>query len=239
MERIRAEIITEANLFIGDNPSTFEIGGIDLYTKTDYNNHPQLPASSIKGTMRKIVRDMESEEIPVKIKEGYQRYLEKLKRNSCEQVKKMQETDNDSLSERLSRVGKKMDEVIDNASAQYLFGIKAFNDTPKLIFSDFNMKDPEEKAPFSVDTKNTIINQDDPVKISSKPRTYKTVRPGITFRGEILLYHLNALEEYDLSEAEIKKFVESVLLKFNDGVYRLGNSGSRGYGKIHVKILGE
>lgn len=26
MERIRAEIITEANLFIGDNPSTFEIG---------------------------------------------------------------------------------------------------------------------------------------------------------------------------------------------------------------------
>ena len=24
MERIRAEIITEANIFIGDNPSTFE-----------------------------------------------------------------------------------------------------------------------------------------------------------------------------------------------------------------------
>ena len=69
MERIRAEIITEANLFIGDNPSTFEIGGIDLYTKTDYNNRPQIPASSIKGTMRKIVRDMESEEIAVKIKD--------------------------------------------------------------------------------------------------------------------------------------------------------------------------
>ena len=65
------------------------------------------------------------------------------------------------------------------------------------------------------------------------------MRPGIAFSGEIIFYHLNALEEYDLSEAEIKKFVESVLLKFNEGVYRLGNSGSRGYGKIHVKILGE
>lgn len=239
MERIRAEIITEANLFIGDNPSTFEIGGIDLYTKTDYNNRPQIPASSIKGTMRKIVRDMESEEIAVKIKESYKRYLENLKRNSCEQNKKMQETNNGSLAERLSRLEAKMDDAINNASVQYLFGIKAFNDTPKLIFSDFNMKDPKEKAPFSVDTKNTIENQDDPDKISSNPRTYKTVRPGITFCGEIIFYHLDALEEFDLSEAEIKKFVESVLLKFNEGVYRLGNSGSRGYGKIHVKILGE
>lgn len=62
--------------------------------------------------MRKIVRDMESEEIAVKIKESYKRYLENLKRNSCEQNKKIQETNNGSLAERLSRLEAKMDDAI-------------------------------------------------------------------------------------------------------------------------------
>ena len=36
MERIDIRITTKTNLFIGDTPSTFEIGGIDAATKINY-----------------------------------------------------------------------------------------------------------------------------------------------------------------------------------------------------------
>ena len=38
---------------------------------------------------------------------------------------------------------------------------------------------------------------------------------------------------------EIKEFIKEVVLRFNDGIYRLGNSGSRGYGKIQVEVIEE
>ena len=58
MERIDIRITTKTNLFIGDTPSTFEIGGIDAATKINYQGLPVIPASSFKGVLKRIIRDM-------------------------------------------------------------------------------------------------------------------------------------------------------------------------------------
>ena len=35
----------------------------------------------------------------------------------------------------------------------------------------------------------------------------------------------------------IEEFIKSAVLEFNGGIYRLGNSGSRGYGRIETEIV--
>ena len=55
---------------------------------------------------------------------------------------------------------------------------------------------------------------------------------GMEFDGEIEFYHFD--EEIC---QKCKKYLIQNLEKFNDGIYRLGGSKSRGYGKIHVSIL--
>ncbi len=56
-DHISIEIKTLSNVFIGGVSSSFEIGGIDQYTVVDDEGNPYLPASSLKGSVRQIVKE--------------------------------------------------------------------------------------------------------------------------------------------------------------------------------------
>ena len=84
----------------------------------------------------------------------------------------------------------------------------------------------------SIDSKNAIMDSAVDNGLRSLPRVYKTVRPEIAFCGNILLYRMELLEMDGIEE-----FIKSAVLEFNDGIYRLGNSGSRGYGRIETEIV--
>ena len=134
--------------------------------------------------------------------------------------------------EEKERIEKRYTEAIDAASACYLFGIREFNNTPKLLFNDLRLREEcrDLKKCFSIDAKTSIDCSGTEPK--SNPRTYKAVRKGMEFDGEIEFYHFD--EEIC---QKCKKYLIQNLEKFNDGIYRLGGSKSRGYGKIHVSIL--
>ncbi|QNM45580.1 hypothetical protein DUT88_06345 [Shouchella clausii] len=234
MNTIQLKVTTLSNLFIGGSPRSFEIGGIDLFTVTDHNGKPYIPASSFKGSLRRIVRDLTKSSAEAKlITEAYQEFLHNKKQENLQWIKEMKEKD-----ERFDRVEKRFEEAVNKASAEYLFGIEGFNHTPKLIFNDLLFKGKDDDNLFSIDSKNSIkaSNPQEEPNVVANPRTYKTVRPGVEFSGEILFYMLDQLS---VPMEVTARFVENAIYQFNAGVYRLGNSGSRGYGRIQVEVSRE
>lgn len=230
-EKIKIKITTASNLFIGGLPGSFEIGGVDLFTITDYNNLPFIPASSFKGTLRKMVKDyieMHDTDM-IQIGEGYKEYLSSVWELNKKQIFAV----GDKIEkDRITKMNNRFEEMISGASAEYLFGIQGFNNSPKLIFNDFVLEAGANTAElFSIDAKNSIITTEEK-GVESNPRIYKTVRPGITFTGEISFYRIDLLKVNG-----IKEFISEMILEFNEGIYRLGNSGSRGYGKIRTEII--
>lgn len=243
VEKISFKVTTLSNLFIGGSPTPFEIGGVDLYTVTDTTGKPYIPGSSIKGMTRTIVRigDLAGN---MAIKKAYREYLERLKEESIKQLQKMNIDNNEDLKTRKASMEERFEKELARVSAQCLFGIEGFNHSPKLIFNDLQIRDfpaimPNVESYFSIDSKNSIHSIDDqnaPVSITANPRTYKVVRPGVCFEGNILFYQMDKL---DLPLDQIKDFVKAAIEQFNTGIYRLGNSGSRGYGKIKVEVIQE
>ena len=84
-----------------------------------------------------------------------------------------------------------------------------------------------------VDTKNNLEEKDG--EILSNPRTYRVIKPGVEFEGTVRFY--NQLEESKGIETTIKEELEEVLKEFNNGLYGIGNSKSRGYGQVKVEII--
>lgn len=236
--KISVHVTTQSNLFIGGSPTTFEIGGVDLFTVTNSEGMPYIPASSFKGTLRKIVHDMLAHHpANIVIAEAYRSYLENLRDNNSIECKKY-----NIEQDRIDRMEKRYETVIQQASAEYVFGIEGFNDTPKLLFNDLLLVDMSVHPDhlFSIDSKNsieTITEKGVPV-VAANPRTYRTIRPGVSFQGDIQLYHFAALGESSI-ELCIRQLIGDAIDKFNSGMYRLGNSGSRGYGRIKVQCVGE
>ncbi|GIN63877.1 type III-A CRISPR-associated RAMP protein Csm3 [Robertmurraya siralis] len=225
------KVTTFSNLFIGGSPKTFEIGGIDLFTVTDHEGNPYIPASSFKGSLRRIVREMyQSFEEAELITQAYKAYLLAKKQENLPLIKEMKEKDE------FDRVEKRYEEAIHKSSAEYLFGIEGFNHTPKLIFNDFRLLETNVD-PFSIDSKNSIeVVAKKKDNLVANPRIYKTVRPGVEFSGEIHFYMVNQLQ---LPTDIVAKFIKKTIDQFNTGVYRLGNSGSRGYGRVQVEVSQE
>lgn len=219
---LKIHIKALSNLFIGGAPKSFEIGGIDQWTVMDGEGFPYIPASSLKGALRSIVMKDASEEAS-EIALWYKKYL----KTACERAKIFYESD----TEAMGRLEERFKDAINQASAFYLFGIREFNDTPKLFFNDLRLTDEcrDLKKCFSIDSKTSIdCNGSEP---KSNPRTYKAIRTGMEFEGVIEFYGFGHNEEFiEKSKAYISKNLE----KFNSGIYRLGNSKSRGYGKISV-----
>lgn len=226
---LKIKIKTLSNLFIGGAPRPFEIGGIDQWTAVDHEGFPCIPASSLKGALRAIVAEDKSPEA-LKIRQWYVEFLKNDKRETWKQCKDLE----DALVERVESRYKKAGQ---NASPAYLFGIKEFNNTPKLLFNDLKLKD-EYRNPrtcFSIDMKTSIHCEG--AQVRSNPRTYKTAAPGLEFEGEIEFYRFGQ-KPFDEAAIDIcRQFLTDNLNKFNEGIYRLGNSKSRGYGKIQVSVI--
>jgi len=227
MNRLSLHIETLSNLFIGGSPTTFEIGGIDQFTIVDLNGYPMIPASSLKGVMRRIVRDMAEEKdgMAIAIGKAYFEYLVLLQEKNRKQSIELK-----IENERIDKMNYRFQEAKKSASAEYLFGIPGFNQVPKLIFNDLKIKKPIDDW-YSMDSKNCIELNKEEDNVYANPRIYKTVRPGILFEGDIIFHDLKKLGIEGIGE-----FVTRAVLKFNEGIYRLGNSGSRGYGRIQVEI---
>jgi CRISPR-associated protein Csm3 len=226
---IKIRITTLSNLFIGGAPVPFEIGGIDQQTVLDPEGFPYIPGSSLKGVLRTIVHEDHSamrEEI-LRIFEAY------IKSEKATNEKRIQEIVREQ--EALNRIADKYEETEKEVSPEYLFGIKGFNNSPKLLFTDLRLckEHRDRKNCFSIDMKNSIDTKGEiPV---SNPRTYQTARSGLIFEGDIHLYKMECWDENTIELC--KNYIIDNLLKFNEGIYRLGNSKSRGYGKVEVAII--
>ena len=214
---------TKSNLYIGGTPQTFEIGGIDMQTVTDKNGKPFIPASSFKGAVREIAKT-EPNDAVINL---YKSYLISQKDELETQIR------NRGGSTQLLA---KFDEAVDTASPLYLFGIGGFNHSPKLLFNDLLLIAPEEpNLWFSIDKKNSIEENGNQLK--SNPRIYKAASSGLTFQGSIGFWRLNKLG--DKAPKIIDDYIKQLLGEFSGGIYRLGNSKSRGYGWIEVVAEGE
>ncbi|MCP1102034.1 CRISPR-associated protein Csm3 [Aequitasia blattaphilus] len=228
-DNIRIKIRLQSNLYIGGAPSAFEIGGIDQTTVVDQEGFPYIPASTLKGAFRNIVHQEQSEN-EKKIAKLYRDYIQKMKTDNIALIR------NSVEKEELERIEQRYEIYLDEDMplSEYIFGMKGFNNTPKLLFDDFKLSNDfrNVKQCFSIDMKAEIKNEDN--KILSNPRTYKVARCGLEFEGMIRFYKIESLSE---SANQIcRKNIIANLKKFNEGVYRLGNSKSRGYGRIEVII---
>lgn len=229
--RIQIEVETRSNLLIGGNPTPFEIGGIDQCTAIDEEGFPYIPASTLKGALRDIIAK-DTSITAVQIANQYAEFLQKEKRDRLSLIC------HNLDEETRNRVEKRYEDAIESAAASYLFGIREFNNTPKILFNDLRLKQEyrNKKQCFSIDTKTSICSIKN--EIRSNPRTYKVARKGLVFEGELELYHF----EREFPEKSIlmcRDYIVKSLQMFNEGGYRLGNSKSRGYGRIYVTVTEE
>ncbi len=220
--KIKVEITTLSNLFIGGAPTPFEIGGVDQYTATTFEDAPYIPASSFKGALRNIVHEDTSKQ-RTKIAAFYQHFLDVEKETHEEYINQLEQGDKDKILRRYSEI----------KTTEALFGIKGLNNAPKLLFGDMHLKKEynDKSKWFSIDAKTAIESNCD--EVVSNPRTYKAARSGLVFEGEILLFKIHQLDETAVKLCG--EYIIDMLNKFNDGYYRLGNSKSRGYGRIEVR----
>lgn len=224
MRKIKVKIETKSNCLIGNHTQSFSIGGVDQCTTVDNDGKPLIQASAFKGSTRFIVKsegsDMEE------TKKFYKNYLEDL-------LKKYEKRklENNLNSQNLEEIINKIKECINNLKPEYLFGIEGINTTPRLYFSDLKVVDGRKNTEeyFIIDSKTAILEDGD--EVVSNPRTYKAIRPGVKFEGEIILRDFKNFVDIKKIAAEL---VEKLEL-FNDGYYRMGNSKSRGYGKISIE----
>ena len=224
MRKIKVKIETKSNCLIGNHTQSFSIGGVDQCTTVDNDGKPLIQASAFKGSTRFIVKsegsDMEE------TKKFYKNYLEDL-------LKKYEKRklENNLNSQNLEEIINKIKECINNLKPEYLFGIEGINTTPRLYFSDLKVVDGRKNTEeyFIIDSKTAILEDGD--EVVSNPRTYKAIRPGVKFKGEIILRDFKNFVDIKKIAAEL---VEKLEL-FNDGYYRMGNSKSRGYGKISIE----
>lgn len=227
-EVIAVRIKTMSNLFIGGATTPFVIGGIDQQTVCDQEGFPYIPGSSLKGALRAMVREDDSAEAK-QVAGLFQRYMRDMKEKNQSQLDEL-------VTEKEARlqIENNYQAVIEKASAEQLFGIAGFNGTPKLLFGDLRLCDADrnKESCFSIDMKNTIISGDEGPR--SLPRTYQTARCGLVFEGEIQLHKIGLMG--DGAEELCRRYICGMLDKFNDGIYRLGNSKSRGYGKVEIHI---
>jgi len=222
---IELTVTTKSNLYIGGVPQTFEIGGVDMYTATDYDGKPYIPASSLKGALREIVKDKDN--YNEEIAELYKNYLCNKKDAFEENIKGNDTKAKEDYEKRIKDEGKELHLSI--------FGIGSFNHSPKLIFTDLELSSccADETKWFSIDMKNSIEEDNENLRLKSNPRSYKTARKGLKFKGTIHLYRAG---ELGTTAADmIEDYVIKCLEEFNAGVYRIGNSKSRGYGWIKVE----
>lgn len=237
---LKLRITTQSNVLMGGADSNFEIGGIDQSTVVNINGEPYIPASAFKGILKRIMSDCNDTDNGQCVRRILKKYLEDTERKLLETLESKKNNvkgDNvkikqiDDLKEKVKKVY--TDEIQKLTSAGVL-GIQNIQQVPKVIFTDFEIKKGQNKV-FSIDNKNSIDDEND-VNISSNPRTYRTIGKNVIFEGKIYFYDFDKFGE---DADKVVNYIKEMLLKFNDGIYRIGNSKSRGYGKIKLEIVNE
>lgn len=223
MHKIEYSIETVSNCLIGNQTECFSIGGVDQSTTIDERGNPIIHGSAIKGALRNMIR--EHDDKMGKTKEMMQKILKDIK-------KKYEELDEATKQmDAIQKVTNKLKEILlSPIKAEYIFGIEGINNTPRLFFSDMRIREEDKlREYFLIDTKNTLEEKE--TEILSRPRTYKVVKPGVKFGGYIMFQGFGNYS--DLLNESVEE-LKTILLFFNEGVYGLGNSKSRGYGRIKV-----
>ena len=229
MFEIKIKITTVSCCLIGNQTESFSVGGVDQSTTTDEKGNPIIHGSAFKGALRNLIREKYQDKM--KNTTGYMKSVikETLKKYENEDINK---------TEKINKIISNLKYKNENFKSEYIFGIERVNGMPRLFCSDFRVskcKDRKEDY-FLIDTKNSLEEKDG--NIFSNPRTYKVIKPGVEFEGIIRFYNPFSIEKIDSSKEElIKKELIEVLEEFNLGLYRIGNSKSRGYGQIKVEII--
>ncbi|SFE78468.1 RAMP superfamily CRISPR-associated protein [Peptostreptococcus sp. D1] len=229
MIEINVYLTTVSSCLIGNQTESFSIGGVDQSTTIDENNKPIIHGSAFKGALRNIIREQEKEgkmnETKIFVKLLLEKTLEKYK--------------NISKNEKIERIISIIEEKYNNCKAEYIFGIEGINGFPRLYCSDFlfsECKNMNMDDYFFIETKNCLVENNG--EILSNPRTYRVVRPKVVFKGMIWLndMFLVGIEENKAKLMKVESEIREALLKFNDGLHRIGNSKSRGYGQIEINL---
>jgi CRISPR-associated protein Csm3 len=230
MKEITISVTTLSNLLIGGNESGFVIGGIDQHAVIDHEGRPYIPGSSFKGALRKIVREDNDERIS-KIFKVYKQYL----------VRFAEESKKNGVEVDVESFRKELEKGVES-DAEYMFGIAGYNQSPKLMFSDLYLDEEKSNVDkenyFSIDAKNSV----DEKTLVANPRFYKVARKGLVFTGTIRFKNFEKLNKLNSDKLNVKEnelqvyVIQQLENAFKDGFYRLGNSKSRGYGHIQVKV---
>lgn len=233
MFEIKVTITTKSNCLIGNQTGSFSVGGVDQATTVDEKGLPIIHGSAFKGALRNIVRENEAE------MENTLAYvkciLEDLEKRYKEISKNSSSPQKDKIDKIIGKIGKYKEEP----KAEYIFGVEGLNGLPRLFCTDFcvtNTSEDKNKRNinkyFSIETKNSLEESGN--EVISQPRTYRVVKPGVCFEGVLTFrdtYFNNSEEELQEIREELKK----QLAKFNQGFYGIGNSKSRGYGRIEIE----
>lgn len=233
MLELKVKITTQSNCLIGNQTESFSVGGVDQSTTLDEDRKPVIHGSAVKGSLRNIVRENEVE--MQKTQEYVKRVLEDMLRRYNEIL-----GDNRALGkDKLTKIIHNIEKYIAKPKAEYIFGIENLNNMPRVFCTDFRVvEDPNDKNQsdnskyLTIETKNSLEEKDN--EIISRPRTYRVVKPGVTFEGWIRFqdtYFNGDNKELETIKEELKKQLE----KFNEGFYGIGNSKSRGFGNIQVE----
>ena len=235
MLEIKIKLTTMSSCLIGNQTESFSVGGIDQSTTVDENGNPIIHGSAFKGAFRNIVREREkmSEKMTATTKDYVKLLIEKT-------LTKYQAISEEEKTEKINKMLANLEEKAKNPKAEYIFGMEGINGMPRLFCSDFRVPIDQSKSKedyFLIETKNSLEEKEG--EIFSNPRTYKVVKPGVVFVGTIQFYN----PFFEKSEDEAKKLksmeneLKEALKVFNDGIYGIGNSKSRGYGQVQVEIL--
>lgn len=229
MFEIKIKITTVSCCLIGNQTESFSVGGVDQSTTTDEKGNPIIHGSAFKGALRNLIREKYQDKM-----ENTTGYMKSVIKETLEKY----ENEDINKTEKINRIISNLKSKNENFKSEYIFGIEGVNGMPRLFCSDFRVskhKDRKEDY-FLIDTKNSLEEKDG--NIFSNPRTYKVIKPGVELEGIIRFYDPFSVETEDSSKKEsIKKEIIEVLEEFNCGLYRIGNSKSRGYGQIKVEII--
>lgn len=224
MFEIQIKVTTESNCLVTSQTETFSVGGLDQSTAVDRNGKPMIPATSFKGAFRNIVRDREEKMCHT------QCLVKSIFHKINQKFQNMELPNRSNLGDLIAR----LKTYEGSPKAEYIFGVEGVNHMPRLYVSDFTfLKTLDDSGRcFVKETKNSLEEKND--TITSRPRTYQVCVPNVLFQGT-LVFQSAGMELDPNLVSQAKKELLAALEEFNKGWHGIGNSKSRGYGRIRVE----
>ncbi len=208
---VKGKIIAETGLAIGGTDVGLEIGGIDkIIVRHPVTKEPYIPGSSIRGKMRSLLDKVHN--------------LEKFQKVSNSHI---HVCTTGEICNTCRLFGVSAD------SAGKLTGIE--NTTTRLIVRDAKLttekrewlrRAPDTELPFTETKVEVVIDR---ITSQATPRTFERVPAGAEFELELII---NVFDEDDEGKL-LSTLCEGLMLLQDD---YLGGSGSRGYGKVSIKV---